>query len=81
MSKIMDRISDLEAVDWQNIPDEKLDEWERLALEHNKDCRCEKCALFFARLTPEEFSDAYGCAISALVIQTLREHLVALNKL
>ncbi len=75
MSKIMDRVFDLQAVDWWGTPAEVLNQWEQEALQHAQECRCHKCALFFARLSQHAFRAAQGCAIEEEVIAALRKIL------
>ncbi len=75
MSKIMDRVFDLGAVDWSATPSATMDTWELEALQHDPACRCHKCALFFARRAPEGVFDSRACAIPHEVIVVLREIL------
>lgn len=81
MSIIMDRLFDLGAIDWQGLPITTLEQWEQEALNHSKQCRCAKCALFFARLSPREFRLTTGCAIREDVIEALRDILSDCNKI
>jgi hypothetical protein len=64
----MDRIFDLSAVDWARMPDRTPNQWETEALLHDKACRCHKCALLFARMTPRQFAMVRACAINPEVI-------------
>ncbi len=80
MSKIMDRVFDLQAVDWWGTPPEVLNQWEQDALQHDQECRCHKCALFFARMSQRAFRTIRGCAIEADVIAALRKILKSAGK-
>ncbi len=80
MSIIMDRLSDLGAVDWKGLPVTTMEQWEQEALYHSKQCRCAKCALFFARLSPRQFSVTAGCAIREEIVEALRDILSECNK-
>ncbi len=72
MSKIMDRVSDLDSVEWKSVPKGMLLMWEREAIGHDANCRCHKCAVLFARVP--ECSPQYirPSAISPDVIAALR---------
>ncbi len=75
MSKIMDRIIDLGAVAWPALEPATMEAWEREALEHDPACRCQKCAVFFARMSPEVVLRSRACAIHPEVIAALRDIL------
>ena len=75
MSKIMDRVFDLSAVDWAAVDPDMLNCWEMEALDHDPACRCHKCALFFARLSAKVMQRRRACAIPAEVITALRKIL------
>jgi hypothetical protein len=77
----MDRLFDLQAVDWQTLPVSTLNQWEHEAALHSRACRCEKCALYFARITPEALRVSCDCPIALEIIQKLRAILARLNKL
>ncbi len=80
MSKIMDRVFDLSAVDWPGTDLAMLNRWELEALDHHPDCRCHKCALFFARMPADTPVPGRACAIPAEVITALRKILVDCGK-
>ncbi len=75
MSIIMDRVFDLSAVDWPEMDPAVLNRWELEALDHHPDCRCQKCALFFARMPAGIDVPGSACAIPDQVIDVLREIL------
>ncbi len=86
MSKIMDRIYDLNAIDWTATTADTLAHWELEALHHVKECRCHKCAVFFARNAPCDGThnknlEPHGSAIPGEVIMALRLILKGQNKL
>lgn len=81
MSKIMDRLFDLTAVDWKLVPVGTLDEWVEEAVSHDSACRCEKCAVYYARLEPKVVDQYTTCPIQRKVIRRLRGILLKLNKL
>ncbi len=80
MSKIMDRVFDLSAVDWSGAEPETLNRWELEALDHDPNCRCQKCALFFARMPADTAVPGRACAIPAKVIAALRQILTDCGK-
>ncbi len=80
MSKIMDRVFDLSAVDWSGTDPATLNNWEMEALEHDPACRCHKCALFFARMVANTETQVRACAIPAEVINALRKILIDCGK-
>ncbi len=80
MSIIMDRVFDLSAVDWPAMDPAVLNRWELEALDHDPDCRCQKCALFFARMPANTPIPGRACAIPAKVIAALREILTECGK-
>ncbi len=80
MSKIMDRVFDLSAVDWPGTDNATLNRWEMEALDHDPACRCHKCALFFARMPAGTAVPGRACAIPANVIAVLRKILTDCGK-
>lgn len=81
MSKIMDRMMDLQAVDWTTVSVTTIDQWEQEALFHDTRCRCHRCAVFFARMSERDDCNTRACAIAREIVTALRGILASLGKL